>query len=456
MGIIRANSSNKLSALTLDFLTPQDIDATWFLMLRNFLYLTAILFLGITSLHAQESSSLETNSVGAIDPNISEDILSLRLDPMTQSELEAETTSWLALLEKKAKEISSLEIQVLQKEGNYEDLASQVIKLREEKFSIIQRTEIVLEAFELKGGNTESAKQYVAAVKGIKTNVTDINSRVNAFNSWISSQDGGIKLVIQVLQFVGVLILFWIISVFASKLISRVIDKQPHLSSLLKVFINKMSRRLILAIGLIVALGTIGVNVGAALALIGGGAFILAFALQDTLSNFASGVMLIIYRPFDVGDAVELGGISGKVDSVSLVSTTILTFDNKKVLVPNKKVWGETITNMTGMDTRRIDMTFGIGYDDDYEKAQKILEQIVSEHELVLATPEPIIRLHELADSSVNFVCRPWANKADYWTIYWDITKRVKKEFDAAGISIPYPQTDVHLHTHSKYVSDTQ
>jgi len=131
---------------------------------------------------------------------------------------------------------------------------------------------------------------------------------------------------------------------------------------------------------------------------------------------------------------------------VSLVSTTIRTFDNKKVLVPNKKVWGETITNITGMTTRRVDMTFGIGYDDDYEKAQEILERIVSEHELVLRDPAPNIRMHELADSSVNFICRPWAATADHWAVYWDITKRVKKEFDAAGVSIPYPQRDVHVH----------
>lgn len=415
-------------------------------MLRKIISLTAGFVLGVLPLHAQESPSVETSDIIAVDPTIPQDILSLKLDPMTQAELETEVNAWLSLLEKKAKEISALEIQVIKKEGDYAQLATQLIQLRAEKSAIIQRTEIALEAYGLKGGDTKSATQYVAAVKGIKTNINDIGSRVNTFNSWISSQDGGIKVAIQALQFIGVIILFWIISIFASKLIGRAIDKQTHLSSLLKVFINKMSRRVILVIGFIVALGTVGVNVGAALALIGGGAFILAFALQDTLSNFASGVMLIIYRPFDVGDAVEIGGISGTVDSVSLVSTTIRTFDNKNVLVPNKKVWGETITNITGMLTRRVDMIFSISYDDDHEKAQKILEQIVAEHELVLKTPEPTIRLHQLADSSVNFVCRPWANTPDYWTVYWDVTKRVKKEFDAAGISIPYPQTDVYLH----------
>jgi small conductance mechanosensitive channel len=172
----------------------------------------------------------------------------------------------------------------------------------------------------------------------------------------------------------------------------------------------------------------------------------VGFALQDTLGNFAAGLMLLIYRPFDVSDVVDVGGVSGKVDKVSLVSTTIRTFDNKVVLVPNKRVWGEVITNSSASGRRRVDMVFGIGYDDDTEKARTLLERIVNEHELVLKDPEPAIQLHELADSSVNFICRPWTKTADYWTVYWDVTKQVKTEFDANNISIPYPQQDVHIH----------
>ena len=164
----------------------------------------------------------------------------------------------------------------------------------------------------------------------------------------------------------------------------------------------------------------VGVNVGALLAVIGGASFIIGFALQDTLGNFASGVMLLIYRPFDVGDVVEVGGVNGKIDSVSLVSTTIRTFDNKVVLVPNRNVWGQVITNASASDTRRVDMIFGIGYEDDADKARSILERIVSRHELVLEDPEPVIQLHELADSSVNFICRPWVNTDDYWQVHWD------------------------------------
>lgn len=199
-------------------------------------------------------------------------------------------------------------------------------------------------------------------------------------------------------------------------------------------------------IGFLVGLSTLGVNVGAMVAFLGGASFILAFAMQDTLSNFANGVMLLIYQPFDVGDAVEIGGVSGAVEAVTLVSTQLRTFDNKKVIIPNKNVWGDVITNATANDKRRVDMVFGIGYDDDTEKAQQILKDIVSAHELVLEDPAPVIQMHELADSSVNFICRPWSKTGDYWNVHWDITKKVKAEFDASGISIPYPQQDIHLH----------
>jgi small conductance mechanosensitive channel len=146
-----------------------------------------------------------------------------------------------------------------------------------------------------------------------------------------------------------------------------------------------------------------------------------------------------------VGDVVSTAGITGFVKSMNLNTTTIKTFDNQVVVVPNGSIWGDNIINVTGSDTRRVDMTFGIGYSDDIDKAQAILEEIVKSHALVLSDPEPNIKMHELGDSSVNFVCRPWTLTGDYWTVYWDITRSVKERFDAAGVSIPFPQQDVHI-----------
>ncbi len=156
--------------------------------------------------------------------------------------------------------------------------------------------------------------------------------------------------------------------------------------------------------------------------------------------------MILVYQPFDVGDSVEAGSVSGKVGQMSLVSTTILTFDNQKLIVPNNKIWGDVIRNRTSESTRRVDMVFGIGYSDDASRAERVLCEIVESHDLVLDDPEPTIRLNKLGDSSVDFIVRPWTKTEDYWTVYWDITWEVKKRFDAQGISIPFPQRDVHLY----------
>jgi small conductance mechanosensitive channel len=153
----------------------------------------------------------------------------------------------------------------------------------------------------------------------------------------------------------------------------------------------------------------------------------------------------MINKPFDVGDLVDTNGILGEVEAVSIVSTTVRTLDNQVVILPNSAVWGSIITNVTVSPLRRVDMVFGIGYGDDIDTAMEVLESIVADHPLTLDDPEPLIKMHELADSSVNFICRPWSKTEDYWTVYWDLTRQVKERFDAAGVSIPFPQRDVHL-----------
>ncbi|MCK5945268.1 MAG: mechanosensitive ion channel, partial [Planctomycetes bacterium] len=169
-------------------------------------------------------------------------------------------------------------------------------------------------------------------------------------------------------------------------------------------------------------------------------------ALQGTLSNFAAGLMILMYRPYDIGHLITAAGMTGTVKAMTLVSTTLRLGDNQRVVIPNGKIWGDVITNVSGQTTRRVDMKFGCGYDDDLQKVQAVLEEIINNHPKVLKDPEPVIKVHELGDSSVNFVVRPWANSADYWEIYWDVTRKVKERFDEEGLSIPFPQRDVHLH----------
>ena len=245
----------------------------------------------------------------------------------------------------------------------------------------------------------------------------------------------------------GTLFVFWILARIARRAVRRAFGSdRVKGSQLLEQTAVSITGKVILLLGLIVALSFLGIELGPVLAGLGIAGFVLGFALQDSLANFAAGAMILLYAPFDVGDAVEVAGVTGVVNSMSLVSTTILTFDNQRLIVPNSKIWGDVIKNITAEDIRRVDLVFGIGYDDDIPEAEKHLARIIDEHPKVLDDPTPTIKLTELADSSVNFIVRPWCATSDYWEVRWDITRQVKLTFDEQGISIPFPQRDVHLH----------
>ena len=254
-------------------------------------------------------------------------------------------------------------------------------------------------------------------------------------------------------QLLKLLVFFLIL--FATRLLARLTRKvvlkavvQPHLrmSKLMQDFFISMSSKLIYFIGILIAFSKIGLDLAPVLTGFGVAGIIIGFALQDTLSNFASGMMLLIYRPFDVGDLVDAGGVSGKVSHMSLVNTTIKTFDNQIIILPNSKIWGDVIKNVTHERLRRVDMVFGIGYEDSIEHAEKILAEIIDAHPAALKKPEPNIRVHTLGASSVDFIVRPWVKTDDYWDVYWDVTREVKLRFDKEGISIPFAQQDVHVH----------
>jgi small conductance mechanosensitive channel len=224
-------------------------------------------------------------------------------------------------------------------------------------------------------------------------------------------------------------------------------SSKVRLSALLTDLIVATAGNLIMLLVILIALSQLGISLGPLLAGLGIAGFIIGFALQDTLANFASGMLILIYRPFDVGDFVTAGGVTGKVSHMSLVNTTFKTIDNQVLIVPNNLIWSGVVTNVTAQRTRRVDLMFGVAYSDDIEKVEKILAEVVASHELVLDDPEPMIKLHELADSSVNFVVRPWVKTDDYWEVYWDLLRTVKMRFDAEGITIPFPQREVHAAT---------
>jgi small conductance mechanosensitive channel len=264
---------------------------------------------------------------------------------------------------------------------------------------------------------------------------------------WAIVLESGPGLFFNLILFFIIVFVFYKLANLAQRLTESALQKpEVELSLLLRRMVLLIVRNTILVIGVLIALSQVGISLGPLLAGLGVVGFIVGFALQDTLSNFAAGLLILVYRPFDVDDFIDAAGVSGLVSHMSLVNTTILTFDNQTIIVPNGKIWGDVIKNITAQSMRRIDMVFGISYTDDIPKTEKLLEEIVSSNESVLNDPEPIIRLHELADSSVNFVVRPWVNTADYWETYWAITRAVKMRFDEEGISIPFPQRDVHLH----------
>ncbi len=240
-----------------------------------------------------------------------------------------------------------------------------------------------------------------------------------------------------------------------ARLISRAVEKslqraKLNMSYLLKRMIVTFSKNAIIVLALVFGLAQLGLSLGPLLAGFGVVGFILGFAMQDSLSNLAAGMMILINRPYDVGDMVEISGVFGKVDQMSMVSTSILTIDNQKLVVPNSRIWGDVIKNVTDQRVRRVDMTFGISYTDDIPHAEQVLNDILKNNDRILDDPEPMVRLHTLNDSSVDFVVRPWVKTDDYWDIYWDVTRAVKMRFDEEGISIPFPQRDVHIYEESK------
>lgn len=211
-------------------------------------------------------------------------------------------------------------------------------------------------------------------------------------------------------------------------------------------FLGTVVNVLITVLVLVAVLDMIGIPATSLLAVVGAASLAIGLALKDSLSNFAAGVMLVLYRPFTKGDFVEAGGISGTVQEVSLNNTLLVTPDNKEIIVPNALIWSGTIVNFSARDTRRVDMTFGVSYDDDLKKTAEVLARVCADHPKVLDEPGTKIFVSNLGGSSVDFAVRPWAKTEDYWGVYADILEIGKVELEAAGLSIPYPQTDVHLH----------
>lgn len=384
------------------------------------------------------------------DPTVGIDDFVLLLIPMTGDELAALTDEWLAIVKEATADLVRLQIALTSADGTDADAARDALPERTEaRNQLFARYSAVLDNWEKKGGDPAVIASYRAYRNAIifeETRNADWRTLVNEAVTWATSPEGGLRLALNVGIVVAAFLALMIVARIVRRIARRALGRVPNLSKLLQSFIVFVVYWLTVAFGLMIVLSALGMDVTPLFALVGGASFILAFAMQDTLGNLAAGLMIMINRPFDEGDYVDIGGVAGTVQSVSIVSTKVVTPDNQVIVVPNSKVWGNVITNVTASTTRRVDLTFGIGYGDSIEKAQQVLETTVHRHPLVLDDPAPTIRVNTLGPSSVDFIVRPWVNSADYWTVYWDLQREVKEAFDAAGISIPFPQTDMHVH----------
>ena len=234
-----------------------------------------------------------------------------------------------------------------------------------------------------------------------------------------------------------------------AKLIKRIMIKSKVDETLVS-FVRHLSYVAMLAFVVIAALNQLGIQTASFIAVLGAAGLAVGLALQGSLGNFAAGVLMIIFKPFKVGDFIDGGGVAGTVEKIEIFTTQLKTPDNKTIIIPNAKITGDNITNFNVKGTRRVDFVFGISYGDDIDKARGIIKEIIDQDERVMKEPEPAIVVSELGDSSVNFTVRAWTAVGDYWSFYFDTIENVKKQFDAQGVSIPFPQRDVHIYEHKE------
>jgi small conductance mechanosensitive channel len=288
----------------------------------------------------------------------------------------------------------------------------------------------------------ESVYEIILAHQFVnKTHITGVI--MENITTWLSENaiDWGTKIAIAIAIFVIGKLIARIISNLLQKALQR-----TGTDSMLVGFLGNIAYGVLLAAVVLAAIDSLGVNVTSLLAILGAAGLAIGLALKDSLSNFASGVMIIIFRPFNIGDYITAGGSSGTVDEIGLFCTLMHTGDNQRIIVPNSAIMGGTIVNISAMPTRRIDLVIGIGYDDNIGQARDIIMGIIEADERILKDPEPGVTLSELGDSSVNLKVRPWVNSEDYWSVRPELLENIKLRLNEAGISIPYPQRDIHLH----------
>jgi small conductance mechanosensitive channel len=262
---------------------------------------------------------------------------------------------------------------------------------------------------------------------------------------WAQVQSTGVSFLIKV----AIAIVIFVVGRIVARAIAKGIRKLMHaqeVDKILEIFVSNLAYWAMMTFVIIAAITQLGIATTSLIAIMGAAGLAVGLALQGSLANFAAGVLIVMFRPYRVGDYVEVAGIAGSVLQVQILSTVLKTGDNKQIVVPNAQIMGSIITNYSANDTRRVDMVIGVSYEDDIDKVRATIKELIAADERILSDPECLIAVAELADSSVNFNVRPWVRSSDYWGVKYDLTEAIKKRFDKEGISFPFPQQDVHLY----------
>lgn len=395
-------------------------------------------------------------AVTAEDPNISINLLEVLLKPLPQDNLQAEADAWFALVKAKAEQISEKEAAIQRQAGQgeiggevdteREQTIVTVTQLETEQSDLVNRLTTVLDALDAKGGDTTTYRQYVGVVSGIKFNLTDAESLGLRFTTWLTSPEGGIRLGFNLFKFVGVLIVAMFLAPRLGRLTDHALTRVTRISNLFRGFAVMIVKRGVLVIGALLALASIGVNLGPILAVVGGASFVLAFALQSNLGNFASGLMLLINKPFDVGDEVKVAGYWAYVDSISLASTKLKDFSNNLITLPNNTVWGGDIINYTHAEIRKMSLGINVKFNQDIDEVQKIWLDIASSHPKVLEEPAPgIFPWNQTYDYHIWVGLSAWAKTDDYWGVYVDLLKTLQKRLEENKIELAAPVHEIKL-----------
>ncbi len=381
--------------------------------------------------------------------NVDQEDLRILMVPMT-ADVHAELAKvWQTHLRKKLEASATLKLRLryAEAEGS-EHLRNQIVESQTSAGRISHNYQLVLDSWALKGAKDEEIqphRDYIFGYRAESVRTSDVVALLTAAKNWLLSLDGGLSILLLILSLAVAIYAMRIVAVFFRSRVRHRLDRIPHFSELLKRFVLAAVYWFTFMLGIVMVLGLFGIPVSALIGIFGGVGFIIGFALKDTLGNLASGLMIMVLKPFDLGDYIQVAGVAGIVDDMNIVSTRIRTYDNQLITVPNSSVWGDVITNVNAAPTRRVDLMFRIDYKEDTRRAMDVLRDLVDGHDKCLKDPAPAIYVSELAENSVNILCRPWTKTENLWTVYWDLTLLAKERFDAEGISIPLPHRNVHI-----------